>query len=151
MMGAIDMNTDEIETMLAPEGKLNLADAQEHADTISVMLMVPFLTCFRPEQINERPMSIAIRRPTLMRLQTSGRISPIFISERARLRKLRWRPLVPKARKISGLASTICEPHAIPATRPTKRPIDQQIYGATNLTLPSQSEALEGWMTRNPD
>jgi cytochrome c556 len=38
-MGAIDTNMDEIETMLAPEGKLNLADAREHADTISIMLM----------------------------------------------------------------------------------------------------------------
>jgi cytochrome c556 len=40
LMGAIDMNMDEIETMLAPEGKLELADAQEHAETISTMLMV---------------------------------------------------------------------------------------------------------------
>jgi cytochrome c556 len=39
LMGAIDMNMDEIETMLAPEGKLQLADAQEHAETISTMLM----------------------------------------------------------------------------------------------------------------
>ena len=39
LMGAIDMNVDEIETMLAPEGKLELADAQEHAETISTMLM----------------------------------------------------------------------------------------------------------------
>jgi cytochrome c556 len=39
MMGAIDMNMDEIETMLAPEGKLILADGTEHADTISIMLM----------------------------------------------------------------------------------------------------------------
>ena len=39
MMGAIDMNMDEIETMLLPEGKLNLADGTEHADTISIMLM----------------------------------------------------------------------------------------------------------------
>jgi cytochrome c556 len=38
-MGAIDMNMDEIETMLAPEGKLVLGDAQEHAETISTMLM----------------------------------------------------------------------------------------------------------------
>jgi cytochrome c556 len=38
LMGAIDMNMDEIETMLAPGGKLDLADAREHADTISVML-----------------------------------------------------------------------------------------------------------------
>jgi cytochrome c556 len=40
LMGAIDMNMDEIETMLAPEGKLELGDAQEHAETISTMLMV---------------------------------------------------------------------------------------------------------------
>lgn len=39
LMGAIDMNMDEIETMLAPEGKLVLTDAQEHAETISTMLM----------------------------------------------------------------------------------------------------------------
>jgi len=39
LMGAIDANMDEIETMLAPEGQLNLAEGQEHADTISIMLM----------------------------------------------------------------------------------------------------------------
>ena len=39
LMGAIDMNMDEIETMLAPEGKLMLSDAQQHAETISTMLM----------------------------------------------------------------------------------------------------------------
>jgi cytochrome c556 len=39
LMGAIDMNMDEIETMTAPEGKLVLADAQEHAEVISTMLM----------------------------------------------------------------------------------------------------------------
>jgi cytochrome c556 len=39
LMGAIDMDMDEIETMLAPEGKLNLAEGQEHAETISTMLM----------------------------------------------------------------------------------------------------------------
>jgi len=39
LMGAIDMNMDEIETMLAPGGRLDAAEAQEHADTISIMLM----------------------------------------------------------------------------------------------------------------
>jgi cytochrome c556 len=39
LMGAIDMNMDEVETMLAPGGKLVLSDAQEHAETISTMLM----------------------------------------------------------------------------------------------------------------
>jgi cytochrome c556 len=39
VMGAIDMNMDEIETMLAPEGKLDLAEGQEHSETISTMLM----------------------------------------------------------------------------------------------------------------
>jgi cytochrome c556 len=39
LMGAIDMNMDEIETMLLPEGHLDLAEGREHADTISIMLM----------------------------------------------------------------------------------------------------------------
>jgi cytochrome c556 len=39
LMGSIDMNMDEIETMLSPGGTLNLAEGQEHADTISIMLM----------------------------------------------------------------------------------------------------------------
>src|SRR3979490_1811569 len=39
LMGAIDMNMDEIETMLAPEGKLELAEGREHSETISTMLM----------------------------------------------------------------------------------------------------------------
>ena len=40
LMGAIDMNMDEIETMLAPGGKLDLADAREHAEVISTLWMV---------------------------------------------------------------------------------------------------------------
>jgi cytochrome c556 len=39
LMGSIDMNMDEIETMLVPGGTLNLAEGQEHADIISIMLM----------------------------------------------------------------------------------------------------------------
>ena len=39
MMGSIDMNMDEIETMIAPGGTLDLAEGQEHADVISIMLM----------------------------------------------------------------------------------------------------------------
>ena len=39
LMGAIDMKMEEIETMLAPNGKFDAAEAQEHADTISIMLM----------------------------------------------------------------------------------------------------------------
>ncbi|MEA3022889.1 MAG: hypothetical protein QOK01_1741, partial [Alphaproteobacteria bacterium] len=39
LMGAIDMNMDDIETMLAPEGKLDSAEGREHADAISIMLM----------------------------------------------------------------------------------------------------------------
>ena len=38
LMGAIDMNMDEIETMLAPGGKFEPAEAVEHSDTISIML-----------------------------------------------------------------------------------------------------------------
>jgi cytochrome c556 len=39
VMATIDMNMDEVETMLAPGGKLNDADAREHLDAISVLLM----------------------------------------------------------------------------------------------------------------
>jgi cytochrome c556 len=39
LMGAIDMNMDAVETMLAPNRKLDATEAREHADTISIMLM----------------------------------------------------------------------------------------------------------------
>ena len=48
VMGEIDMNMDEIETMLAPEGKLELSDAQEHAEVISTLLMA-FPHLFPPQ------------------------------------------------------------------------------------------------------
>jgi cytochrome c556 len=38
LMGAIDMNMDEIEMMLEPGGKFEPAEAVEHSDTISIML-----------------------------------------------------------------------------------------------------------------
>jgi len=38
LMNAVDRNMDEIETMLAPGGKLESADAREHSDAISVLL-----------------------------------------------------------------------------------------------------------------
>jgi cytochrome c556 len=39
LMGAIDMNMDMVEGMLAPGGKFEPVEAVEHADTISIMLM----------------------------------------------------------------------------------------------------------------
>jgi cytochrome c556 len=39
LMGTIDMNMDEVETMLAPQGKLDHVEAREHLDIISVLLM----------------------------------------------------------------------------------------------------------------
>jgi cytochrome c556 len=54
LMGAIDMNMDEIETMLAPEGKLALAEGQEHAETISTMLMA-FPHMFPPRTNQWKP------------------------------------------------------------------------------------------------
>jgi cytochrome c556 len=39
LMGSINTNMDEIETMLSPGETLNLAEGQEHADIISIMLM----------------------------------------------------------------------------------------------------------------
>jgi cytochrome c556 len=38
LMSTIDMNMEEIETMLAPGGKVEVAEAREHADLISVLL-----------------------------------------------------------------------------------------------------------------
>jgi cytochrome c556 len=54
LMGAIDMNMDEIETMLAPGGKVEAADAVEHADTISIMLL-SFPHMFPPATNQWRP------------------------------------------------------------------------------------------------
>jgi cytochrome c556 len=39
LMGSIDMTMDEIENMTVSGGTLNLAEGQEHADIISIMLM----------------------------------------------------------------------------------------------------------------
>ena len=39
LMGSINTNMDEIETMLSPGETLNLAEGREHADIISIMLM----------------------------------------------------------------------------------------------------------------
>jgi cytochrome c556 len=39
LMNAIDGNMDELETMLAPGGKLESAEGREHADNISILLM----------------------------------------------------------------------------------------------------------------
>jgi cytochrome c556 len=38
LMGMIDLNMDQVEGMLQPDGKLESADAREHTDTISAML-----------------------------------------------------------------------------------------------------------------
>ena len=54
LMGAIDMNMDEIETMLAPGAKVEVAEAIEHADTISIMLM-SFPHMFPPATNQWRP------------------------------------------------------------------------------------------------
>jgi cytochrome c556 len=39
LMGTIDMNMDEVETILAPGGKLESTDAREDLNTISVLLL----------------------------------------------------------------------------------------------------------------
>jgi len=70
LMGAIDMNMDEIETMLAPEGKLVLSDAQEHAETISTMLMAfphlfpPATNQWKPDE-NRDPATDTFANPQL--------------------------------------------------------------------------------------
>ena len=39
LMGTIDMNMDEVETMLAPGAKFEVLEAREHTDLISVLLL----------------------------------------------------------------------------------------------------------------
>ena len=68
LMGAIDMNMDEIETMLAPEGKLDLAEAGTRGNDLHNVDGVS--TCFRPSQINGNSERSAIPRPTRSPLQT---------------------------------------------------------------------------------
>jgi cytochrome c556 len=53
MMSSISDNMDQIETMIST-GKLDLADAHEHADTISVMLMA-FPHLFPPASNQWKP------------------------------------------------------------------------------------------------
>ena len=81
-MGAIDMNMDEIETMLAPGGKVEVADAVEHADTISIMLM-SFPHMFPPPPTSGGRMSIAMRQPIRSHRPKCGRIFSDFY-QRAR-------------------------------------------------------------------
>lgn len=73
LMGAIDMNMDEIEIMLAPEGQLNLAEGQQHADTISIMLMA-FPHMFPASTTNGWRLPIAMRRWILMHPRTCDQI-----------------------------------------------------------------------------
>jgi cytochrome c556 len=54
MMGTIGGMMDEIETMIAPPGKINLAEGREHADLISVMLMA-FPHLFPPSTNQWKP------------------------------------------------------------------------------------------------
>ena len=78
LMGAIDMNMDEIETMLSPEGKLDLDEGQEHAETISTMLMAFPHMFSTPLPINGRRARIAIRRSDTFAVSgCCGRISRI--------------------------------------------------------------------------
>jgi cytochrome c556 len=70
LMGAIDMNMDEIETMLVPEGKLDLAEGQEHAETISTMLMAfPHMFSHRTNQwkpgVDRDPATDTFASPTV--------------------------------------------------------------------------------------
>lgn len=54
LMGAIDRNMDEVETMLAPDGKIDSAEAREHTDTISILLQA-FPHLFPPATNQWRP------------------------------------------------------------------------------------------------
>jgi len=73
LMGAIDMNMDEIETMLQPGGKFEAAEATEHADTISIMLqsfphLFPASTNqWRPDDKDRDPATDTSASPDLWR------------------------------------------------------------------------------------
>jgi cytochrome c556 len=73
LMGAIDMNMDEIETMLQPGGKFEAAEATEHAETISTMLMsFPHLfpastNQWRPDDKDRDPATDTSASPDLWR------------------------------------------------------------------------------------
>src|ERR1700674_3442213 len=101
LMGAIDMNMDEIETMLAPEGKLVLSDAQEHAETISTMLM-RFRLCFRRPPIRGSPARIAIPPPIRSPIPNYGRILPTSTGAPPRPRRSPGAPAAPSVPTNSG-------------------------------------------------
>ncbi len=73
LMGAIDMNMDEIETMLAPGGKPEAAEAVEHAETISTMLMSfphlfpPGTNQWKPNDKDRDPATDTFASPELWR------------------------------------------------------------------------------------
>jgi hypothetical protein len=80
LMGSINTNMDEIETMLSPGETLNLAEGQEHADIISIMLMAfPHMFPAATNQWKEGADRDAVRS-TPTRRRRCGRISPISIS-----------------------------------------------------------------------
>ena len=73
LMGAIDMNMDEIETMLAPGGKPEAAEVLEHAETISTMLMSfphlfpPSTNQWKPDDKDRDPATDTSASPELWR------------------------------------------------------------------------------------
>jgi cytochrome c556 len=109
LMGAIDMNMDEIETMLAPEGKLVLADAQEHAETISTMLMAfphlfpPATNQWKPGE-NRDPATDTFANPDLWSnfadfYQRAAEASKIAWSASRAKRADEFRPLIGQLRQ----------------------------------------------------
>ena len=78
---------DEIETMLAPEGKLDLSEGQQHAETISTRLMA-FPHMFPPAKINGRREPIGTPRRIRSLLRMSGPISANFYQRAAEASKL---------------------------------------------------------------
>ena len=102
LMGAIDMNMDEVETMLAPEGKLVLSDAQEHAETISTMLMA-FPHLFPPATNQWKPgAERATPRPIRLPLPICGRILRTSTSVPPRPRRSPGAPAAPSGPTNSG-------------------------------------------------
>jgi cytochrome c556 len=109
VMGEIDMNMDEVETKLAPGGKLDLSDAKEHAESISTLLMA-FPHLFPPptnqwkEGATRDPATDTFANPAIWSnfsdfYQRATEASKIAWSAAAAKRPEEFRPLIKQLRE----------------------------------------------------
>jgi hypothetical protein len=100
VMGTIDMNMDEVETMLAPGGKPDPVEAREHLDIISVLLMA-FPHLFPAASNQGRKAPIATPRSIPSPRPSSGAALATSTSARPPHRSSPSRPAAPRERATS--------------------------------------------------